>query len=390
MTIYLDNAATSWPKPETVYEALGNFLREAGANPGRSSHRMAANAAAAVGATRVALARLLNAESAERVTFAANATDALNTAMRGWVRPGDRVVTTTMEHNSIRRPLRRAEQLGAEIVRLEPPCTGLVDLDQVESAAKGARLIALSQASNVNGVVQPIAEIGAIARRAGALLLVDGAQSVGAMPVDVQALQIDLLAFPGHKALLGPPGTGGLYIGPRVPLADLEPLRSGGTGVDSASDEQPATLPFRYEAGTLNTVGIAALGAGVAHVVATGIPAIAAHHLELTRRLLRGLARIAGVRVYDPCQTAPAAVVSFTIAGWLPADAGAVLDQSFAIACRTGLHCAPDACRTIGAPAQGTIRFSPGLMTTVDEIETALAAVRELAANPLEGMADRG
>jgi selenocysteine lyase/cysteine desulfurase len=237
----------------------------------------------------------------------------------------------------------------------------------------------------VNGAVQPIAELARIAHDAGALLLVDGAQTVGAMPVDVQTLDIDLLAFPGHKGLMGPPGTGGLYIGPRVSPGELAPVRLGGTGVNSEEDIQPSTLPARYESGTVNTVGIAALGAGVEFVLQTGVAEIARHEGRLTSQLLEGLGKIPGVHVFEPNEAIqPAAVVSFLISGWSPADAGAVLDQSFDIACRTGLHCAPDACRTIGAFPGGTIRFSPGWYTTASDIDTAIAAVAELAANPLE------
>jgi cysteine desulfurase family protein len=390
VVIYLDNAATSWPKPEPVLQVLGAFLRDAGANPGRGSHRMAVAASQAVAETRSRIAHLVNAEDSERVVFCSSATDALNLAIRGWVRPGDRVVTTTVEHNSIRRPLRRCEALGAEIVRVRPPASGVVDPHQIEAAAGGARLIAVCHASNVNGAIQPIADLARIARKVGALLLVDAAQSVGIMPVDVQAQGVDLLAFPGHKGLLGPPGTGALYIGPRVPLADLEPLRTGGTGIDSESDQQPMTLPFRYEAGTLNTVGIAALGAGVAHVAACGIDQIWAHHRELTRRLIDGLSTIPGVRVFRAGQADAAPVVSFTVDGWPPAEIGAVLDQAFGIACRTGLHCAPEACQTIGVPHQGTIRFSPGHATTHDDIDAAIQAIRDLAAEPLEGSRPHG
>jgi cysteine desulfurase family protein len=390
MVIYLDNAATSWPKPEPVLRVLCDFLRDAGANPGRGSHRMAVAASQAVAETRSRIARFINSDNPERIVFCSSATDALNLAIRGWVRPGDRVVTTTVEHNSVRRPLRRCEELGAEIVRVRPPATGVIDPSQIEAAAGGARLIAVCHASNVNGAIQPIADLATVARKEGALLLVDAAQSIGIMPVDVQALGIDLMAFPGHKGLLGPPGTGGLYIGPRVPLDDLEPLRTGGTGIDSESDQQPMTLPFRHEAGTLNTVGIAALGAGVAHVAACGIDQIWAHHCKLTHRLIDGLSTIPRVRVYGAGQADVAPVVSFSVDGWPPAEIGAVLDQAYGIACRTGLHCAPDACQTIGAPHLGTVRFSPGHATTHDAINAAIQAIRDLAAEPLEGSRPHG
>jgi cysteine desulfurase family protein len=389
--IYLDNAATSWPKPQTVYETLGSFLQEAGANPGRSGHRMAVSAATAVNHTRELLARLLNVTDPNRIIFAANATDALNQAITGLVRPGARIITTSMEHNSVVRPLRAAADNGAQVRKIDCGNDGTVDpADVARAAAEGVDLIVSTHASNVNGAVQPIADLARIANEAGALLLVDGAQTVGAMPVDVQALDIDLLAFPGHKGLMGPPGTGGLYIGPRVSLDTFVPMRRGGTGVNSEEDVQPTALPARYESGTVNTVGIAALGAGVEFVLQTGVDTIAQHERQLTSQLIEGLGKIPGVHVFEPNEAIPpAAVVSFLITGWTPADAGAVLDQSFDIACRTGLHCAPDACRTIGAFPGGTIRFSPGWYTTTSDIDTAIAAVADLAANPLELDEDR-
>lgn len=382
--IYLDNAATSWPKPQVVYDTLCSFLQEAGANPGRSSHRMASAAARTITETRVLIARLLNAESPDRIVFTANATDSLNLAILGLLRPGDRVITTSMEHNSVRRPLKvmRGEDVDVIPVRAAP--SGVVDPAEIAMVAKGARLIALTHASNVNGAIQPIAEIAQIAHKEGALLLVDGAQSVGAMPVDVQALGIDLLAFPGHKGLYGPPGTGALYVGPRVDLGAFRPMRTGGTGVNSEDDMPPQMLPQRYEAGTLNTLGIAGMRAGAMFVDQSGLEAIARHHGALIDRLVDGLSAVEGVKVYVGPALARAAVVSFTIAGWQPAEVGGVLDQSFEIACRTGLHCAPDACETIGAGPNGTIRFSPGWFTTTDDIDAAVTAVAEIAAAPLK------
>jgi selenocysteine lyase/cysteine desulfurase len=216
------------------------------------------------------------------------------------------------------------------------------------------------------------------------VMLVDGAQSVGAMPVDVQRLGIDLLAFPGHKSLLGPPGTGALYVGPRVDLERMRPIRMGGTGLRSEDDTQPLTLPSRYESGTGNTVGIAALGRGVELVLRRTPGEVERHHRELRGRLVEGLAGIEGVRLYEPQQDEAAAVVSCTLDRWSPAEVGAILDQSFDIACRTGLHCAPGACATIGAGAEGTVRFSPGWSTTPVEVDAAVAAVREIAASALD------
>ena len=377
--IYLDNAATSWPKPPEVLETLGTFLNDFGANPGRSGYRMASQTAARIDAVRRDIASLINAEGPERIVFTHNATEALNLAVLGLGGPTSTIVSTSMEHNSVRRPLRVLETMGSAIRRVEAEPTGVVSIDAMAKAIPGAQLIAMTHASNVNGAVQPIAEVAELARKAGALLIVDGAQSLGAMPLDVQALGIDLLAFPGHKGLQGPPGTGGLYVGPRVDLDQLRPLTTGGTGIRSEDDEQVRMLPGGYESGTVNTVGIGALGAGVQVVMGRGVSAIQAHHDELRDRLVTGLQGIRDITVYAPDQAQAAAVVSFTVAGMSPAEAGAILEGSFQIACRTGLHCAPDACRTIGAGTEGTVRFSPGWTTTIEEIDTAIEAVREIA-----------
>jgi cysteine desulfurase family protein len=380
--IYLDNAATSWPKPESVRQAVLEAMDQYGANPGRSSHQMAIQTAEMIYRTRAALASLVNAESPERIAFCTNATDALNLAIFGYVRPGDKVVTSSMEHNSVRRPLRRMQDFGAEVITIQAQPTGVLDPDAVRSAAKGARLIAVTHASNVNGAVQPIAEIGRIAREAGAMLLVDAAQTIGAMPIDVRAMQIDMLAFPGHKSLLGPSGTGGLYMGERVNISELSPLHAGGTGLRSEDDRQPLELPYRYESGTVNTLGIAGLAAGLKHVTTIGLDHIRADHQSRRSRLACGLAE-SGVTMFEPGQPDAADVVSFDIPGWQPADAGNVLDQAFGIACRTGLHCAPGACATICAGPNGTIRFSPGLTTTTEEIDAAIDAVAAIASEAM-------
>ncbi len=383
--IYLDNAATSWPKPQSVYATLGAFLQEAGANPGRASHRMAVSAASAMLECRASIARLINAERPEQIVFTSNATDSLNLAIRGLVRPGDRVITSTMEHNSVARPLRAMADLGAEVIKVKASKSGVVDPADVRDAVgNNARLIAITHASNVNGAVQPIADIAEIAKESGAYLLVDGAQTVGAIPVDVNEFGIDLLAFPGHKALMGPPGTGGLYIADHVDLDELQPQRVGGTGVNSEEDIQPNRLPQRYESGTLNTVGIAALRQGVQFVADHGVESIHEHDRGLIDRLTHGLGLIDGVHVLPSGPTcATAALVSFLIDGWQPADIGAVLDQSFDIACRTGLHCAPDACRTLGVFPSGTVRFSPGYFSTAGEIDAAVEAIGEIARSPV-------
>jgi cysteine desulfurase/selenocysteine lyase len=383
--IYLDNAAASWPKPEVVYQTLGDFLRSTGASPGRLAHRMAMEAARAVEETRNKLARLLGMTDAWRIVFTASATDALNLAIKGVLSPNDHAVTTVMEHNSVRRPLRALEAIGVAMTKVPADGEGFIDPAAVRAALRpNTRLVAVTHASNVNGAVQPIREVADIVHEHGALLLVDGAQTVGALPFTLADLDADLLAFSGYRALLGPPGTGALVIGPRVDPSELSPLREGSTGVNSERDVQPQELPYRYEAGMLNTVGIAALGAALDFLNQVGIDRVAAHQRALTDRLVRGLRGIPGVRVLSPDDPdRRVAVVSFVVEGWNPADLGAVLDQTYGIACRAGLHCAPDACRALGVFPQGTVRFSPGFFTTEQEIDQAIAAVHELARTPL-------
>lgn len=384
--IYLDNAATSWPKPEVVYETLGSFLRHSGANPGRSGHRMAVSAAGTIDRTRNRLAALFNAPAPERVVFAFNATDAINLAIKGLLGAGDHAVSTAMEHNSVRRPLRALEGRGLATTKVPADSEGFVSPDDIRrSLRQNTRLVAVTHASNVNGALQPIAEIGEITREHGALLLVDAAQTAGTIPIDMDVLGIDLLALPGHKALMGPPGTGALILGDRIELDDLETVREGGTGGNSEEDTQPRELPGRYEAGTSNTVGIAALGAALDFLSDIGFDEAGQHELEMTWRLIEGLTGQTGISVLNPADTSRhVAVVSITVDGWSPAEFGATLDSAFEIACRTGLHCAPEACQALGAFPEGTVRLSPGYWTTEQDIDQAISAIRELARAPLE------
>lgn len=377
--IYLDNAATSAQKPEAVYQATDRALRHLSGNPGRSGHRLALQAAAAVWETRVHCARLFNAESAETVCFAANATEALNLAIHGLLRPGDHAITTSMEHNSVARPLEYLRAAGVEISKLRADVQDGVDPQAVAAAIKkNTRLVACTHVSNVTGTINDIAAVGAVCRSHGIPFLVDAAQSAGGRVIDVQKMHIDLLAFPGHKGLLGPQGTGGLYV--RGGLL-LVPLKQGGTGSVSQSLQQPATAPDRYESGTLNVPGIAGLGAGIAFILAAGQDQIEAKETALTRRLLDGLAQIPGVVVYAGGR---APVVSLTIAGCEPQDAAMLLDSVFDIAVRAGLHCAPDAHHTLGTlAAGGTVRLSPNYFTTEQEIDTCLDAVARIAGGEL-------
>jgi selenocysteine lyase/cysteine desulfurase len=287
------------------------------------------------------------------------------------------VVTTQLEHNSVNRPLRSLEKQGVTVSRIPCP-NGVFDPAAFLAAVhRETRLAVLTHASNVTGAVLPVAEIAAECRKRGVRVLVDAAQTAGALELDVRAMGVDLLAMPGHKGLYGPPGTGALYIAEGV---ELMPLLEGGTGTDSESEEAPEKLPERFEAGTLNSAGIAALGAAVEWLAATGVSEIAGHEAALSERLWRGLSEVEGVQLHGPSPGAPrVGVVSFTLAGWEPTDAAAVLDESFDIQCRPGLHCAPGAHRALGTFPGGTVRMSPGYFNTLDEVDAVIAAVRELA-----------
>jgi cysteine desulfurase/selenocysteine lyase len=387
--IYFDNAATSWPKPPGVAEAMVHFLQEVGANPGRSGHRLAVESGRIVYAAREAVVELFNASDPLHVIFGHNVTEALNLALRGLLRPGDHVVTSSMEHNSVMRPLRALEGqgVGVTVVRCSPE--GFLDPADVEGAIRSdTMMIVLNHASNVVGTLLPVAEVARIARKHNLLLLVDAAQTGGAYPIDVQADGVDLLAFTGHKSLYGPMGTGGLVIGERVDSARLEPLKRGGTGSRSEREEQPDFLPDMCESGTPNAVGLAGLEAGVRWVLEQGVEAIRAHEMALTQQLIEelqaipstGSGRRPGVTVYgglDPARQT--ATVSFNIAGMEPSEVGLRLDEEYGVMCRVGLHCAPAAHRTLGTFPVGTVRFGLGAFNTPEEVETAVEAIRQLA-----------
>jgi len=377
--IYLDNAATSWPKPESVYQTMDEFLRKKAGSPGRGSHSMALAAGETVEEARRLIARLINAPEKERVIFTFNCTDALNLGLKGLLRPGDHVITSCIEHNSVARPLRKLERQGVKVTRLPPsPDTGVVSAQDIEAAiTRETKLVVVIHASNVTGVIQPIAEYRKVTRQHNLIFMVDAAQSAGKYPIDVQADNVDLLAFAGHKGLLGPAGTGGLYIGNRV---DLDSLREGGTGSYSEREEQPVVLPDRYESGTLNSVGISGLGAGVKYIFGEGLDKIRAYERSLTDRLIEGLSNIPGLTLYraeDGSKQAP--VISLNIEGYEPAEVGVILDQAFDIKVRTGLHCTPAAHKILGTYPLGTVRLSPGCFNTVEEIDITVQALAKIA-----------
>ncbi len=389
--IYLDNAATSWPKPPGVSQAMLHFLDQVGANPGRSGHRLSLEAGRIVYEAREAVAELFNAPDPLRLVWTANGTEALNLVFHGYLRPGDHVVTSSMEHNSVMRPLRTlvAGETGGPIELTIVPCSpeGFLQPADLEAALQpNTVLIVLNHASNVCGSLLPVREAGTLARRhqgpgdSPCLLLVDAAQTAGAYPIDVEADQIDILAFTGHKALGGPMGTGGLIIGSRLDVARLRPLKQGGTGSRSEQEVQPDFLPDMCESGTLNTVGLAGLLAGIRWIGEQDVRAIRQQEMALTARLLAGLQRLPGVKVYgglDPARQT--ATVSFNIADREPSEVGLRLDDDYGILCRVGLHCAPAAHKTLGTFPTGTVRFGLSAFNTSDEVDAALQAVAEIA-----------
>lgn len=393
--IYLDNAATSFPKAPGVGEAVAAFIANDAANPGRAGHRMAVAAEQMLDGVRLKLTRMFNAPSHERMVFTMNGTDALNIAIKGVVfakAAGGKVphvVTTVLEHNSVSRPLQAMADAGTiTLARVGCDDDGLIDPQAIKAALTGDTvLIALTHASNVTGTIQDAAAVGAVAREAGVLFLLDAAQTAGVVPIDVVAMKIDLLAFPGHKSLLGPTGTGALYVGERCPAASesardgsrFAPFREGGTGGDSSTPTQPALYPYYLEGGTPNTVGIAGLAAGIDHVLAGSMADVLAHEQALCGKLIGAVKddeRFTVLGTTDP--KARVGTVSFNVEGMDAPDIGSILDDSFEIAVRPGLHCSPYAHQRFGTFPDGAVRVSPGAFSTEDEIDQLIEALGQI------------
>lgn len=376
--IYLDNAATSFPKPEAVYQALDRFARTELANPGRAGHKMALAAERCLDDGRHLLNQFFHGVSPDRFIFTLNCTDALNMAFKGVLHEGDHVITTDLEHNSVSRPLRAMEKAGRiRLTRVAADVGGTVDPDTIKKAiTPKTRMIAQTHCSNVLGTVQPIAEIGAIARDKDLLFLVDCAQTAGVIPIDVQAMNIDLLAFPGHKSLMGPTGTGALYVGRR---AKVGVWREGGTGGDSSSETQPTEYPYFLEGGTPNVLGVAGLIAGLKWVTEQGLAKIHAHEVALVERLWNRLDEIGGYQVFGHRDhTRRVGTVSFRSEALPAPEIGGILDQAFEIAIRPGLHCAPYVHKAIGTFPDGAVRVSPGPFNTEADIDTLANALAEI------------
>ncbi len=386
MTIYLDNAATSYPKPEEVYRGMEAFVRASGANPGRGGHKRAVEAEGMINDTRRLLARLFGFSRPERIVFGHNATDGLNMAIKGVLRQGDHAITSILEHNSVSRPLNHLEQDGViSLTRLPATAEHLIDPDVVARAFRpNTRLVALTHASNVTGTIQPVAAIGRIARERGALFLVDAAQSAGVVPLDFEQDGIDLLAFTGHKGLLGPTGTGGLVVGERAPV---RPWREGGTGGDSTRPVQPEEFPHRLEGGTPNIFGIAGLREGVRLLLERRVASVLEHERALMKTFVTALKSPERLQWYGADKVIAernsegrVGLVGVNLPGFAPSEVGAILDEQFDIAVRPGLHCAPYAHKHLGTFPQGTVRLSVGILTTADDMCRAAAAIDEITA----------
>lgn len=375
--IYLDNAATSYPKPDVVYDAILASMKDYGANPGRSGHKLALEAGRGIFRARDLVAKLFGIDNSMQIIFTSNATESLNLAIKGSLKEGDHVITSSMEHNSVLRPIKALEAKGVENTIVMCKKDGSLDPDDVRRAIKeNTRLIVLTHGSNVTGTLMPIEEVGKIAKEAGALFLVDGAQTAGIYDINVREMNIDLLAVPGHKGLMGPQGTGILYI--REGL-DIVQFKEGGTGSKSEDLFQPMMLPDRYESGTPNTPGIIGLGAGIQFILDEGLEKIRNHEKELTRYFIEGLKKIDLVRIYGPQDAEKqAAVVSINIGNEDSSEIAFILDNVFNIAIRSGLHCASMAHKTLGTLEQGTVRFSMGYFNRKEDIDQALEAIRNI------------
>ena len=378
--VYLDNAATTFPKPPEVIQQTCDFYCTRGVNPGRTGFDLALEAEETLAGARQALTDFFGGGDPNRLVFSYNVTDALNLLISSVLQPGDHAITTCLEHNSVLRPLYMHRERGVEVDFVAFDNRGYVDPDDIASCIRPhTKLVVMNHGSNVIGTIQPVAEVGKICRERGVLFAIDAAQTAGLVPIDVGAMNIDVVCFTGHKSLFGPSGTGGMYLCEHV---DIHPCRAGGTGVMSALENQPNDYPWRMEFGTVNTMGVAGLLAAQKWISERGgVGSIYEHEMVHARRLCDGIATIDGVKLYcADLDHDHLPVFVFNIDG-LPADqTGTFLDVEHDVITRTGLHCAPRVHEGIGTfDAHGTVRFSPGVFTTDEEVERAIEAVAETA-----------
>ena len=375
--VYIDNACTTWPKPEAVYAAVAEAMRKIGASPGHAAHRLSKQAGQIVETARLELCRMFNALSPEHVIFTLNCTDSLNMALKGILKPGYQVIIGPYEHNSVLRPLRRLQRSGVNLAITHSAGEFGIDCQHFEYlCSQGVDVAVLSHASNVTGVVLPVRDLAEQVHRQGGLMVVDAAQTAGMLPIDMKEMGIDVLAISGHKGLLGPMGTGVLLLGRDLPVL---PFREGGTGFKSEGEDQPEELPWRLEAGTMNFPGIAGLLAGIRFIQDEGMSRITQHETGLARALATRLKEIDGVRLLC-CQEPQTGVVSFQLGAYRPGETAKALDQVYGIGIRAGLHCSPLAHRTLGTFPEGVLRASFGYFNSYEHVERLVAAVRDLAA----------
>lgn len=374
---YFDNAATTFPKPQEVYDKIYSVMTDYGANPGRSGHKLAIRAGREIYATRDIVARFFNVDDPFNIVFTSSATESLNIAIQGILKAGDHVITTSMEHNSVLRPIKELERIGVENTIIWANKLGQIDPNEIKEAIKeNTKMIATTHISNLTGTILPIEEIAKIAKDYEIIYLVDAAQSAGVYNIDIPGMGIDLLAFPGHKSLLGPQGTGGLYIRDGL---DIASLIQGGTGSDSHSLTQPQAMPDKFESGTPNTPGIIGLGEGIRFINKTGISNIRKHEEELTEHFIREVSKIKGLSIYGPKSIdLQAAVVALNIDNMDSSELAYILNEEFDIYVRPGLHCAPLAHKTIGTLEQGAVRFSFGFFNKHEEIEYSIKALNKI------------
>jgi cysteine desulfurase/selenocysteine lyase len=381
-TVYLDNAATSWPKPDSVLKAMENFLHKGG-NPGRSGHSFSIEAGRKLYSARDTTAEFFNIPDPLNVIFTLNATMSLNMIISGLLKKGDHVITTGLEHNSVMRPLRHLEEQGKITISLIPSNTkGSIDTDQIPMLIEeNTSLIIMTHVSNVTGTILPIEKIAAIAKNHQIPFCVDAAQSAGTIPIDVQSMGIDLLAFTGHKSLMGPQGTGGFYI--KEGLTDkINPLFMGGTGSASEQEKQPDFMPDRYESGTPNAMGLCGLEAGIQYINKKSLNAIRDHETELTNQFLMEIKNIEEINYYGPIKAEErSAIISLNITDISPSQLIETLDNDFGILGRPGLHCAPAAHRTIKTFPMGTARFSFSFFNTLEEVNYLTSSLKKIILN---------
>lgn len=375
--IYMDNAATTMQKPEAVKQAVLAAMDSLG-NAGRGASSPALDASRVIYAARDALARLFHAESPSRIAFTANSTESLNIAIKGLFAPGDHVITTVLEHNSVLRPLYECRERGLELTILGCDEKGNISYDEMERAIRdNTKAVVCTHASNLTGNMIDPYRVGAITGRHGILYVLDASQSAGVWPIDVQKMGIDVLCFTGHKSLLGPQGTGGMYVRTGV---EIRPLLSGGSGVDTYNPRHPSQMPTALEAGTLNGHGIAGLGAAVRYLEETGIDRIRERELSLMRRFYKGISCVPGIVVYGDFTVGERApIVSFNIRDYDSSEVSDELNETYGIVTRPGAHCAPLMHRALGTVEQGAVRFSFSHFNTEEEVDAAIQAVKELS-----------